>query len=77
MESRVQRSCFYLELVFRGSLNVFGDGVAVSGSGKQRSEDEKVERALQELDPGRGITEHCVDILRFIVQRVYSDELVG
>ena len=58
---------FHLEQVFRGALNVLGDRLAVGGSGKQGAEDEQVERALQEPDTGRGITTHCVDILRYFM----------
>ena len=72
MERRIQRPGLDLEQVFRGPLNVFGDRVAVGGSGKQRAEDEEVERALQQLNTGSAApgalcshsTIYCVDSLR-------------
>ena len=67
MERRIQRAGLDLQQVFRGPLNVFGDGVAVSGTGQQRAEDEEVERALQQLYTGSRLPAHCVVILLFIV----------
>src|SRR3989442_2863485 len=67
MERRIQRSCLDLKQVFGGALNVLGDRLAVSGPGKQRAEDEQVERALQQLNTGRCIVAHCVDTLRCFV----------
>ena len=55
MQRRVQRTGLDLQQVFRSPLNVFGDGVAMRGSGKQGAEDEEVERALQQFyDAGGG-----------------------
>src|SRR5580704_12787961 len=50
MDGRVQRTGLDLQQVFGGPLNVFCDGVPVTGSCQQRPEDQQVERALQELD---------------------------
>ena len=49
MEGGVQRTGLDLEEIFRGPLNVFGDGVAVRGSSEQRSENKDVERSLQQF----------------------------
>ena len=49
METRIQRTGLDLEHLFGRPLNVFGDSVAMSGSCKQRAEDEEVERALQQF----------------------------
>ena len=67
MERRVQGPGLDLQQVFRGPLDVFGDGVAVGGSGQQRAEDEEVERALQQFYTGWRLGAHCVVILRYIV----------
>ena len=68
MEGRVQRTGLDLEQVFRGPLNVFGDGMPVGGSCEQGAEDEEVERALQEFHTrGRFFAAHCVGILLFIL----------
>jgi hypothetical protein len=64
MERRIQRPGLDLEQVFGGALNVLGNRVAVSGPGEECAEDEQVERALEQLDAGRCIATHCVDILR-------------
>ena len=67
MERRIQRPGLDLEQVFGGPLNVFGDRVAVGGSGKQGAEDQEIERASQQLNTGRRLASHCVDILlRFV-----------
>ena len=67
MDGRVERTGLDLQQVFRGPLNVFGDRVAVTGACEQGAEDQQVERALQQPDPGRGFTTHCVDILQHIL----------
>src|SRR5260370_33698979 len=77
MEGRVQRTGLDLEQVFRGPLNVFGDGVAVCGSGKQRAEDEEVECSLQELHTRRRFVGHYVVILLLILESVYPHQPIG
>jgi hypothetical protein len=67
MEGGVQGTGLDLEQVFRGPPNMFGDGVAMGGSCKQRAQDEEVERALQQLYTGRQLSMHCVGILLKIV----------
>jgi len=67
MQSRVQGTGLNLEQVFRSSLNMFGDSVAVGGSCKQRTEDEEVESALQQLYTGLRLSMHCVGILLTIL----------
>jgi hypothetical protein len=47
-------------------LNVLRDGVAVTRSGQKRPEDQKVERASQEIDT-RGSGRHRVGSLHIIV----------
>ena len=42
---------------------MFGDGVAMGGSCKQRAEDEEVESALQQLYTRRRLSMHCVGTL--------------
>ena len=67
MERRIQGPGLDLEKVFRGSLNVFRDRVAVGGSGEERAEDKEIERASQQLNMGRRLVSHCVGILlRFV-----------
>src|SRR5262249_32261286 len=74
MQRRVQRPGLDLEQIFRGSLNVFGDEVAVSRAGKKSTENEQVERALEQPNPGAGVRRHlcrhstlfCVECLRLI-----------
>ena len=44
-----------------------GDSVAVGGSCKQRTEDEEVESALQQLYTGLRLSMHCVGILLTIL----------
>jgi hypothetical protein len=51
-----------LKQIFRSSLNVFGDGVAVGWAGKQGAENEDVKRALEKLN-----AVHYVEILRLIM----------
>ncbi len=43
---------------------MLGDRVAMSGSGQQSANDEQVERALQEPNPGWHVTTYHVEILR-------------
>ena len=45
---------------------MLSDRVAMGGSGQKRAKDQKVERALQKLHTGNGISVHCVDILRLV-----------
>jgi hypothetical protein len=52
---------------------VFGDGVTVGGTRKQRSEDEDVERALQQFYARWRFEAHCVGILLYILQSVYRE----
>src|SRR3954447_9227931 len=52
VERGIQRSGLHLQQVFGRALNVFGDGVAVSWSGKQGAKDEEVERALEQAYAG-------------------------
>ena len=61
------RTGFDLEQIFRGALNVFGDGVAVTGSGHQGAEDQEVERALEEVHARGRFPIHYVDRLHYIV----------
>src|SRR5258706_543813 len=63
MERRVQRTGLDLHQVFRGSLNMFGDCVAVGGSGQQSAKNKKVEGALQEFNARGRFLAHCVGIL--------------
>ena len=67
VQRRIERAGLDLQQVFRGPLNVLGDGVAVGRSGEQRAQDQEVERALQELHAGRRLAAHCVGILLYIV----------
>ena len=71
MERRIQRSCLDLKQAFGRALNVLRNRVAVSRPAKQRTEDEQFERALQQLNAGRRIMTHCVDILRSLCKSVY------
>jgi hypothetical protein len=61
MQGRVERSRLDLQEVFRGSLNLFRDGVAVRGSSEKSAENEEIERALQEL------LTHCVASLLYVL----------
>ena len=61
MERRIERSGFDLEELFRCPLDVLGDRVPVRGPEEERSEDQQVERALQQLDARRTASTHCVD----------------
>ena len=45
IERGVERARFDLQQVFRGPLNVLGDGVAVTRSWQQRAQDQQIERA--------------------------------
>jgi len=46
MQSGVERSVLHLEQIVRGSLNVLGNLVAVSGPEQEGAQDEHVQRAL-------------------------------
>ena len=46
---------------------MLSDRVAMGGSGQERAKDQKVERTLQKLYTGNGISDHCVDILHLVV----------
>jgi hypothetical protein len=46
---------------------MLSDRVAMGGSGQERAKDQKVERALQKLYTGNGISVHCVGILHLVV----------
>src|SRR5580692_2126767 len=50
VESRVERAVLDLQQVFRGSLDVLGNLVAMSGPEEQGAEDQHVQRSLEELD---------------------------
>src|SRR4029079_13828099 len=47
---RLERSGFKLQEIFRGALNVSGDRGAVARSGKQRAQDQQIERAAKQLE---------------------------
>jgi hypothetical protein len=46
---------------------MLGDRVAVARPGKQRAEDQQIERAAQQLDPGVIVPGHRVETLHIIV----------
>jgi hypothetical protein len=51
MQSWIKRSMLHLKKVVCGPLNVLADLVAVRRSIKERSQDEHVKRALQQIRP--------------------------
>src|SRR5215831_8309260 len=53
MKRRIQRPRLDLEEVFRGALYMLGNRMPVREPDKQGTEDEQVERALQQLNAGR------------------------
>ena len=67
MERRIQGSGLDLEEIFRDPLNMPGDCVAMSRPGQQSAKNEEVERALQQLNTGKGDSIHFVGILRLVV----------
>jgi len=64
VKRRIQRPGLDLEQVFRHLLDVPGNGVSVSRSGKQRAKDKQIESTLQQADAGWRVITHYVDILR-------------
>jgi hypothetical protein len=46
----IERAVLDLQHFVAGALNVFGDGVPVSGAEEQSAEDEHVQGSLEELD---------------------------
>ena len=67
MQRRIEGAGFDLQQIFRGSLNVLRDGVAVTRPVAQRSQDQEVEGASQQVDPRRGLLGHCVGTLHIIM----------
>ena len=54
IKRRVERTGFNLQQVFRRPPNVFGNGMTVARTRLQGAQDEKIERASQELE-SRGL----------------------
>ena len=67
MESGIQRTGFDLEKVFRRSLNMLGDRMAVRGARKQRPQDEQFKGALQQAHAINRCFGYCVDTLLHIM----------
>src|SRR4051794_9330921 len=63
MKCRIQRTCFDLEQVFGGSLDMLRDGVTVRGTSLKGAQNEQLERPLQKRHPCRGVAPHSVDRL--------------
>jgi hypothetical protein len=64
MEGRVKRTGFHLQHFFGGALDMPGDGMAVGRPVKQGAENQDIERALEEVDAGKGIGHSVVSLLK-------------
>src|SRR5262245_23340313 len=67
IERRIQRTGLNLQQLFRGALNVLGDGMAVVRALPERPQNQEIEGAAQKVDARRRLRCHDVEILHIIV----------
>src|SRR5216110_1100996 len=67
IQSWIKRARFHLQQIFGGSLYVLRNRVAVAWPGKQRPEDQKVERPAEQLEARFNVPSHSVEALHIIV----------
>src|SRR6185369_353665 len=60
VEGRVERAVFDLQDAVGRLLNMFGDLVSMGGAESQRTQDQHVERTLEQFEPVRRFVRHSV-----------------